>query len=106
MESLSKKFFPESLSPEEIEKKDCENGALLKTIRISKNLFALTERLPKNKYRGRSNEIRQNSAESQNKLLANANSGSTFKLKTMAANEGSPDSKNSHKRGKSLEESP
>lgn len=110
MESLSKKFFPESLSPAEVEKKDLENGALMKTIRMSKNLFSLTERLPKNKYRGRSNDInemiRQNSAESQVQLLANANSGSTFKLKNMAANEGSPDSKNSIKRGKSFEESP
>ena len=57
VESLSKKFFPDSLSPEELEKKDAENSALLKTIRISRNLFSLTERLPKPKYRGRSNEV-------------------------------------------------
>ena len=55
VESLSKKFFPESLSIAAITERD--NNAMLKTIRLSKNLFSLTERLPKNKYRGRSNEL-------------------------------------------------
>jgi hypothetical protein len=41
-----------------IEDLDDEKQALLKTIRVSKNLFSLTERLPKNKYiaRNRSND--------------------------------------------------
>ena len=46
-----------------------DNAPLLKTIRISRNLFSLTERLPKPKYRGRSNEIRDNSAESSAALI-------------------------------------
>jgi hypothetical protein len=49
VESLSKRFFAEERNKlEEIE----ENAThLMKTIRMSKNLFSLTERLPKNKYR-------------------------------------------------------
>jgi NIMA (never in mitosis gene a)-related kinase len=56
VESLSKKFFPENMKT--IEDIEDDKQALLKTIRISKNLFSLTERLPKNKYiaRHRSND--------------------------------------------------
>jgi hypothetical protein len=46
VESLSKRFFAEERNKLE------ENAThLIKTIRMSKNLFSLTERLPKNKYR-------------------------------------------------------
>jgi NIMA (never in mitosis gene a)-related kinase 1/4/5 len=59
VEALSKKFFPEERNKlEEIE--DQQN--LLKTIRISRNLFSLTERLPKSKYRGKSNDLKRNNS--------------------------------------------
>lgn len=112
VESLSKKFFPDHISPEESEE---TKQALLKTIRISRNLFSLTERLPKSKYRGRSNEImRQNSAESQAAILQNAgmnpNGSSTFKLKTLDQTGNSPGGKQSSasnkRRGRSLDELP
>ena len=35
---------------------------MLKTIRISRNLFSLTERLPKSKYRGKSNDLNRNNS--------------------------------------------
>jgi len=59
VESLSKKFFPEERN--KLEEIDESQQALIKTIRLSKNLFALTERLPKNKYaqRNRSNDLRR-----------------------------------------------
>lgn len=52
VEALSRKFFSE----EKYKSEDNEPADLLRTIRISRNLFSLTERLPKNKYRGRSND--------------------------------------------------
>ena len=54
VESLSKKFFPEEQN--KLEEAD-DQANMLKTIRISRNLFSLTERLPKAKYRGKSNEL-------------------------------------------------
>lgn len=59
VESLSKKFFPEERN--KLEEIDESQQALIKTIRLSKNLFALTERLPKHKYaqRNRSNDLRR-----------------------------------------------
>ena len=53
VEALSRKFFPE----EKYKTEDNDQNDLLKTIRISRNLFSLTERLPKSKYRGRSNDL-------------------------------------------------
>jgi hypothetical protein len=76
VESLSKKFFPDAANVADI---DQENQALLKTIRISRNLFSLTERLPKPKYRGRSNEVRQGSADSH--ADSQAVKATTFKIK-------------------------
>jgi hypothetical protein len=49
IESLSKKFYPDEKI--QLEVIDEEKQALLKTFLISKNLYALTERLPKSKYR-------------------------------------------------------
>ena len=52
IESLIKKFFPE-----ETQSADLPNHLnnideiMLKTIRLSKNIFSLTERLPKSQYR-------------------------------------------------------
>jgi NIMA (never in mitosis gene a)-related kinase len=59
VESLSKKFFPEERN--KLEEIDENAQMLIKTIRLSKNLFSLTERLPKNKYttRNRSNELKR-----------------------------------------------
>jgi len=59
VESLSKKFFPEERN--KLEEIDENSQVLIKTIRLSKNLFSLTERLPKNKYstRNRSNELKR-----------------------------------------------
>ncbi len=48
VESLSKRFFPEERN--KFEELDENTLVLMKTIRMSKNLFSLTERLPKNKY--------------------------------------------------------
>jgi len=80
---------------------------LLKTIRISRNLFSLTERLPKHKYRGRSNEVlRQNSAESQAALLQGNNASSTFKLKTVGGNSPKESSGSNPRRGRSHDELP
>ena len=59
MQALSKKFFPAELNSE-LENDD--NQSLLRTIRISRNLFSLTERLPKSKYRGRSNDLQRNNS--------------------------------------------
>lgn len=64
---------------------------LLRTIRISRNLFSLTERLPKNKYRGKSNDIQRNGSvdstamrlEATRKEMSNANTA----RKTIAANQ-------------------
>ena len=60
VEALSKKFFPEERNKLET---DEDRNEMLKTIRISRNLFSLTERLPKSKYRGKANE-RNNSVDS------------------------------------------
>ena len=55
IESLIKKFFPDevhtgvSTAAETLG--DNVHEAMLKTIRLSKNIFSLTERLPKAKYR-------------------------------------------------------
>jgi hypothetical protein len=46
IESLIKKFFPEEQSYPLTDDKE----TMLKTIRLSKNIFSLTERLPKAKY--------------------------------------------------------
>jgi hypothetical protein len=54
---LSKRFFPEERN--KLEEIDENSFNLMKTIRMSKNLFSLTERLPKNKYRQRSGELRR-----------------------------------------------
>ena len=59
VQALSKKFFPAELNSE-LENDD--NQSLLRTIRISRNLFSLTERLPKSKYRGRSNDLQRNNS--------------------------------------------
>jgi hypothetical protein len=78
----------------------------MKTIRLSRNLFSLTERLPKPKYRGRSNELRDNSAESSAALIQNSGVNA-IKLKTVGDREdGSQgvNSKNSMRRHKSLDE--
>ena len=48
VESLSKRCFPEERN--KFEELDENTLVLMKTIRMSKNLFSLTERLPKNKY--------------------------------------------------------
>jgi hypothetical protein len=48
---LSKKFYPESLERHKLDEMTIEQEQkLLKTIRISRNLLSLTERLPKSKY--------------------------------------------------------
>jgi hypothetical protein len=62
VEALSRKFFPE----EKFKQDDNESADLLKTIRISRNLFSLTERLPKSKYRGRSNDLMRNNSVDSN----------------------------------------
>jgi hypothetical protein len=49
IESLSKKFFPEERN--KLEEIDENSINMIKTIRMGKNLFSLTERLPKSKYR-------------------------------------------------------
>ena len=47
-----KKFFPEDVSGSTAaQSEDNPQEILLKTIRLSKNIFSLTERLPKAKYR-------------------------------------------------------
>ena len=51
IESLIKKFFPEDVSSMTMPHSDDNHDILLKTIRLSKNIFSLTERLPKAKYR-------------------------------------------------------
>ena len=48
IESLIKKFFPDDLQNNHL---DEGPEIMLKTIRLSKNMFSLTERLPKAKYR-------------------------------------------------------
>jgi hypothetical protein len=48
---LIKKFFPEDVSSMTMPHSDDNHDILLKTIRLSKNIFSLTERLPKAKYR-------------------------------------------------------
>jgi len=50
IESLIKKFFPNEVAAPTVEE-IAHNETLLKTIRLSKNIFSLTERLPKAKYR-------------------------------------------------------
>ncbi len=62
MEALSRKFFPE----EKYKGEDNDKDELLRTIRISRNLFSLTERLPKHKYRGRSNDLMRNNSVDSN----------------------------------------
>ena len=53
MESLSKKFFPEIYERHKLDEITIEQEQkLLKTIRNSRNLLSLTERLPKSKYHG------------------------------------------------------
>ena len=81
VEALSKKFFPEERNKIE---EETDRNELLKTIRISRNLFSLTERLPKNKYRGKSNELlRNNSVDSHAGRMGGAmtNQPSTNMLK-------------------------
>jgi hypothetical protein len=51
IESLVKKFFPDDTQSMSMPNMDVENEIMLKTIRLSKNMFSLTERLPKAKYR-------------------------------------------------------
>ena len=54
IESLIKKFFPDDVtqgSTQAHTSDDNQQDTLLKTIRLSKNIFSLTERLPKAKYR-------------------------------------------------------
>ena len=52
IESLVKKFFPEDATVSTQAHTSDDNGdTLLKTIRLSKNIFSLTERLPKAQYR-------------------------------------------------------
>lgn len=53
IESLIKKFFPDDQSGSTMPHSgdDQNNEIMLKTIRLSKNIFSLTERLPKAKYR-------------------------------------------------------
>ena len=54
VEARIKKYFPteiENMHTTVTETVDSEN-VLLKTIKISKNLFSLTERLPKPRYKG------------------------------------------------------
>ena len=52
IESLIKKFFPEETQSLGVpDAGSTENEILLKTIRLSKNIFSLTERLPKAQYR-------------------------------------------------------
>ena len=62
VEALSRKFFPE----EKYKQEDNDQNDLLRTIRISRNLFSLTERLPKSKYRGRSNDLMRNNSVDSN----------------------------------------
>lgn len=53
IESLVKKFFPEENGANSTAIHSADeniNEQLLKTIRLSKNIFSLTERLPKSKY--------------------------------------------------------
>jgi len=51
IESLVKKFFPEeSISTQANTSDENQHEVMLKTIRLSKNIFNLTERLPKSKY--------------------------------------------------------
>lgn len=85
---MSKKFFPEERN--KLEEIDENSQVLIKTIRLSKNLFSLTERLPKNKYstRNRSNELKrdvsQDSVLVQNSLsiiTPQAQAANSFKLK-------------------------
>jgi NIMA (never in mitosis gene a)-related kinase len=51
IESLVKKFFPDDNQSMSMPNIDIEAEIMLKTIRLSKNIFSLTERLPKAKYR-------------------------------------------------------
>jgi hypothetical protein len=52
IESLIKKFFPDELSTIPTSGDDGQNiDVMLKTIRLSKNIFSLTDKLPKAKYR-------------------------------------------------------
>jgi hypothetical protein len=53
IESLIKKFFPDEQPGSTVADTSGDNvhEAMLKTIRLSKNIFSLTERLPKAKYR-------------------------------------------------------
>ena len=90
VQALSKKFFPAELNSE-LENDDQQS--LLRTIRISRNLFSLTERLPKSKYRGRSNDLpRNNSVDShgprmQHAITLNGSAGNiNNKLKQMGVN--------------------
>ena len=80
VEALSKKFFPEERNKLE---EEADRQDLLKTIRISRNLFSLTERLPKSKYRGKSNDLlRNNSVDSHaQRMGAMTNQPSTNMLK-------------------------
>ena len=85
VEALSKKFFPEEQNKLEGE---ADRQDLLKTIRISRNLFSLTERLPKAKYRGKSNDLlRNNSVDSHAQrmgAMTNNPSNNMLKIKQVA----------------------
>ena len=92
MQALSKKFFPAELNSEL--EQDGDQQSLLRTIRISRNLFSLTERLPASKYRGRSNDLnRNNSVDSHggrglsHAVTVNGSAGNiNNKLKAMGVN--------------------
>jgi len=51
IESLIKKFFPEETQSQNLPETNENSEIMLKTIRLSKNIFSLTERLPKSQYR-------------------------------------------------------
>jgi len=92
VQALSKKFFPTE-GNNELDA-DGDQQSLLRTIRISRNLFSLTERLPKSKYRGRSNDLARNTSVDshagrgmQNSATLNGSVGNiNNKLKAMGVN--------------------
>lgn len=60
IESLIKKFFPDDPINPNLEATEENKQTMLQTIRLSKNMFSLTERLPKAKYRS-PNQLKFNS---------------------------------------------
>ena len=71
IETLAKKFFPEERSTLE----DCSDRPheLMKTIKMTKNLFSLTEQLPKTKYRQRSGDLRRDISQDSIVAVTQAN---------------------------------